>query len=150
MNLMSNIVCPVSTEKIDSNVSRLSVFTLVVLMAFFLTDGNPLWLCFVVFDYFLRATGYGQYSILTVGYSKITERIGITPKYIGKSQKVFASRLGWLCALCGLLLSLGGYTTAANTVIIMLASLATLDSVFNFCVGCLIYNYLVLPFYSTS
>ena len=147
MNIMTNIVCPVSTESIDSNVSRLSIFTLVILMAFFLVTGQPLWLCFVVIDYTFRALGYGKYSILTFIYGVITQRLNIPPKFIGKAQKVFAARLGWLCALAGLLLTVMGFPTAAIIVVVMLATLSTMDSVFNFCVGCLIYNYVVLPFY---
>lgn len=147
MNLMTSIVCPVSFESIDSNVSRLSIFTLVVLMALFLMTNNPLWLFFVVIDYSFRATGYGKYSILTVLYSNLIQFLNISPKYIDKAQKVFAARLGLLCAVAGLVLAIAGFSTAAIVVIAMLASLSTMDSVFNFCVGCLIYNYLVYPFY---
>lgn len=148
MNWMNHLVCPISQEKIDSNISRLSVFTLVVLMAFFLVTSNPAWLYFVVLDYFLRAIGYGQYSLLTLCYTWVNQLLGIPPKYIDKAQKVFAARLGWLCSALALVLSLAGFTTAALVVIVLLATLSTMDSVFNFCVGCLIYNYLVLPFYS--
>ena len=122
MNLMTSIVCPISTERIDSNVSRLSIFSLVVLMAIFLMTNNPLWLLFVVIDYSFRATGFGKYSILTVFYSNLTQTLNITPKYIDKAQKVFAACLGWLCATAGLVFMLSGFPAAAVVVVILLAN----------------------------
>ncbi len=148
MNLMTNIICPISFERIDSNVSRLSIFTLVVLMAIFLITGNPLWLAFVVLDYSFRATGNGQYSILTIIYQRLVKTLNIQPKMIDKAQKTFAARLGWLCSAAGLVLIIMGFSTAAVIVTVMLAVLSTLDSVGNLCVGCLIYNYLVYPFFN--
>lgn len=147
MNLMTNVVCPISTRKIDSNVSRLSTFTLVLLMALFLVTYHPIWLFLVAIGYAFRALGYGQYSILTIVYSKLMSTLNISPKYIDKGQKVFAARLGFLCSAAGLVLVLLGFNTAAATIIILLATLSSMDSVFDFCLGCLIYNYLVLPFY---
>jgi hypothetical protein len=41
-------------------------------------------------------------------------------------------------------------STATIIIIGMWTALAILDSVFDFCVGCLIYNYLVFPFYNNK
>ena len=61
---MKNIVCPISTEEIDSNVSRLTVFLNVILMALFLGTLNPIFIIVVTLDYFIRAALEAKYSPL--------------------------------------------------------------------------------------
>jgi len=61
---MKNIVCPISTEKIDSNVSRLTVFLNVILIALFLVTLNPIFIIVVTLDYFIRAALEAKYSPL--------------------------------------------------------------------------------------
>jgi hypothetical protein len=144
---MNTLVCPISDEKIDSRVSRLTVFLNVVLMALFIATSNPVYIFVVAMDYFIRAALDPQYSplrFLAAGFINIFE---FEKKPIGLAPKIFASRLGFLCALAAFLLVLMGYTTAALAVAGVLMILALMDSVLNICVGCLIYNYLVYPFY---
>lgn len=146
MNL-NNIICPVSTEKIDLNVSRLTVFMNVVLMALFVYTLNPLYLVIVTVDYFIRAALDGSYSPIRYASAKIIGLLPLEKKPIGIAQKVFASRLGLLCAIAsGIFLYLGNTTGSLISIGILLV-LSFADSVLNFCVGCLIYNNIVYPFY---
>lgn len=77
-------------------------------------------------------------------YYKTSESV---KEYIAAAPKVFASRLGFICAVLGVVFISMGMTLASTIVIAMFTVLAILDSVFNFCVGCLIYHTLVFPFY---
>ena len=66
---------------------------------------------------------------------------------VNKAPKIFASRLGFICAVLGLVFISLGMPTASIAVIGMFAVLALMDSVFNFCVGCVIYHHLVFPYF---
>ncbi len=147
---LQGIVCPISIEKIDSKVSRLTVFLNVVLMGFFLYTRNPFFIGIVALDYFIRAAWKIEYSpIRYIAYS-IVSALKFQKKPINLAQKVFASRLGVICAVTSLVLQLLGYTTGAIVVASLLMLLSFMDSVLNFCVGCIIYNYIVFPFYKNK
>jgi uncharacterized membrane protein len=144
---MNAIICPISTEKIDSNISRLTVFLNVVLMAGFLITLNPIFILIVSIDYFIRAALDVKFSPIRLVAYRAINTLSLKKKPINLAQKTFASRLGFLCAITSFVLILLGYNTASLVVVGILISLSIMDSVFNFCVGCLIYNYLVYPFY---
>ena len=144
---MKGIVCPISIEKIDSNASRLTVFINVVLMGLFLYTQNPLFIVIVAFDYFIRAVLKVEYSPIRFFALSILSALNVKKKPINLAQKIFASRLGLICAIAAVILQLLGYTTGAIITAGLLMVLSIMDSVFNFCVGCVIYNYIVYPFY---
>jgi hypothetical protein len=144
---MNTLICPISVETIDSRVSRLTVFLNVVLMALFLATSNPVYIFIVAADYFIRAALDLKYSPLRFMAANIVGMFGFEKKPIGLAPKIFASRLGFLCALAASVLAVTGYPTAALVMALLLAVLSFMDSVLNVCVGCLIYHYLVYPFY---
>jgi Domain of unknown function (DUF4395) len=145
--MFDNIICPISTERVDSNVSRLTVFLQVIVLAYFLFTLQPIPLYLVTIDCSLRAMGQNRYSLLCLLASLLIKVLGITPKMTAKAPKEFASRLGFLCGLLGSIFIPLQMPTSSIVIIGMWTILAILDSVFNFCVGCLIYNYIVYPFY---
>ena len=144
---MKGIVCPISIEKIDSNVSRLTVFINVVLMGMFLYSQNPLFIGIVAMDYFIRAVLKVTYSPIRFFAFNIISALNVKKNPINLAPKIFASRLGLICAIVAVILHLLGYTSGALITAGLLMILSIMDSVFNFCVGCLIYNFLVYPFY---
>jgi len=148
--MFDNIICPVSTEKVDSHVSRLTVFLQVLLLGYFLYTLQPIPLYLATVDCGIRALGYNQYSLLCFLAAFIIRTIGIVPKMTGKAPKVFASRLGFICGLLGTVCITLQLPLASVVIIGIWTLLAILDSVFNFCVGCLIYNYLVFPYYNKA
>ena len=144
---MKNLVCPISTKKIDGNVSRLTVFFNVILMAIFLVTLNPVFIIVVAIDYLIRAALDIKYSPIRLIASAGPGLLNLEKKPINLAPKVFASRLGFVCALVSAVLVLLDYDIASMSVAGLLLVLSIMDSVFNFCVGCAIYNYLVYPFY---
>lgn len=146
MNIQG-IVCPISIEKIDGNVSRLTVFLNVILMGFFLYTKSLVFIGIVTIDYLIRAVWKIEYSPLRYIAFLLASALKFQKKPISLAQKIFASRLGVICAFTALVLQLLGYTTGALIVAAILMLLSFMDSVFNFCVGCIIYQYGVYPFY---
>ena len=84
---MKQIICPISTEKIDSNISRLTVFLSVVFMALFLITKQPFYIVFPTFDIAIRAIFSARYSPLTFISTKIVEASKSSPKSIGLAKK---------------------------------------------------------------
>ena len=146
IQMLLHVVCPISFEQVDSNASRLTVFVNTILMAVFMFTLQPILLYIVSVDYFIRACGLKKYSPIAFVSRRIVKVLGTKPKMIDVAPKTFASRLGFICALLGTIFILTGLPIASMAIIGFFMVLTTLDSVFDFCVGCLIYNYLVFPF----
>lgn len=146
--MFKNIICPVSSEQVDSKVSRLTVFLQVIILTYFIVTREPIPLYLVTIDCGMRALGRNNYSLLCLLATFIIKTLGTPSKMTGKAPKVFASRLGFICGLAGSLFITINMPTASLAVIGMWTVLAILDAVFDFCVGCLIYNYMVFPFYN--
>ena len=147
MGFEGNIVCPVSREKMDGNVGRLTTGLNVVLMVLFLCTHAALLPPFLLLDYAMRAFTATP-SPTAVLAATLAPQLGLQPRLVPKAPKVFAARLGVCCAALASLLVLTGAPLAASYVIAFFATLASLDAAGNFCLGCVIYTYVVLPFFS--
>ena len=145
--MFTNIICPVSAEKVDSHVSRLTVFINDALMVYFLFTLQPIPLYIVAVDYGIRAMGFNRYSPLCFIASLIIKLTGLKAKMVDKAPKIFASRLGFICAVLGSVFITLHMAIPSQAIIGFFVALATLDSVFDVCVGCIIYNYMVFPFF---
>ncbi len=146
MSFLDNVICPVSNVKVDSHVSRLTVFLNAVFIALYVITGNPLFMAVVALDYGIRVFASAKYSPLKWVATGIARAIGMSEKMVDQAPKMFAARVGFLFALVSVLLA----PQAAFASLVVAGTLLVftiLDSVFDFCVGCLTYNYLVLPFY---
>ncbi len=119
-------------------------------MGVFLYTLHPAFIFVVATDYFIRAFINVKYSPIRYIAISIAQLFSFKKKPINLAQKTFASRLGFLCAFTALVLLLLGYTTAAIVVAGLLLVLSFSDSVLNFCVGCIIYNFIVYPFYKNE
>lgn len=145
--MFSNIICPISSEKVDSHVSRLTVFINAVLMVVFMITLSPTPLFMVTLDYGIRALGYNQYSPICFVSSILVKMFGWKAKMVDKAPKVFASRLGFICAFLGSVFITLNLPVAAVVIIALFTVLAVLDSVFDYCVGCMIYHHFVFPYF---
>lgn len=150
MKYLNNVICPIGIEKIDLNVSRITVFLNVILMGLFFYTNNPLYIVAVFTDYLIRAVFNAKYSPLRFISTSTLKTFKVEGEKINLAQKVFASRLGMLCALSSLIFFYFDNTVGTSISLGLLMVLSFADSVFNFCVGCLIYNYIVYPFYKTK
>ncbi|WP_040280320.1 DUF4395 domain-containing protein [Psychroserpens damuponensis] len=138
---MNTIICPISKEKIDNNVSRVTMFFSVVLMLTFIYTKNPIYILVATTDTLVRAWLNVKYSPIKWLATFIINRAKTSPVYIDLAKKVFASRLGMLCGVASVVLFYLNFESASFIITGFWAFLAILDSVFNFCLGCIIYTY---------
>ena len=140
---MSTIVCPISSESYDKNAGRIgAVLTALLLISYGLLSFWPI-IVFVLIDYTVRVAT-NRVAPTAWSAKQIASVLRVQPQRANKGPKIFAWRLGFLMALLAVVLA--PISTGASIVVAFtLAALNLVDGVLNFCVGCYLYTYLVLP-----
>ncbi|MDP3174088.1 MAG: DUF4395 family protein, partial [Phenylobacterium sp.] len=88
-----------------------------------------------------------KFSPISFASHYLSNALNLPLKLIDKAPKVFAARLGFLMTAVITILFVFKLSLASLIVAGILIFFATLEFLFAICVGCMIYNYLVLPFY---
>ena len=143
---MKNLVCPTSPLRINENVARMTGFMMATMMALYAFTGSIALIMVIVLDYFVRAFTTLKYSPASWLASGIVQHLRLPEVPIDKAPKIFAARVGFLFAAAALGLFSIEHRISV-TVGLILMGFALLESVFNVCVGCVVYTYLVLPIF---
>lgn len=146
---MKTLICPISTQRISRHVVRLTGLMMASMIALYLLSGNITFIIVIVIDYSVRAFTNLPYSPFSWLAMQIVRQTDWPPKRIDKAPKIFAARVGWLFALATAVLYFI-YPPASIIVGATLMGFALLESIFDFCVGCVVYTYLVLPLMGES
>lgn len=149
-SISNNIQCPVSQEMADEHAIRLTAGINFVVAVVSLYFKNPWVFLFLGFDFALRSFTSGNASILKRLTRFLVVQSGIQKKLVPAAPKKFAAGLGLVFCLIIAIFLLTGMDTAAMIAGGALAFCAFLESVFSYCVGCLVYTYTVLPFRKKS
>ena len=131
----------IKTIYVDENVISIVAYQVVLLTIFGLHFQQQWLLYFVVVDFLIRATGIFMSPLFFVA-KKISEFLYLEKKLVFAGPKRFAASLGLLLSL---LIAIYYDSQVGIFLGIFLIVLASVESVFRVCVGCYIYNYLVLP-----
>ena len=143
---MKSILCPISSEKIDEGVVRITGFIIASLIFLGLVSHQPMILGLVIIDYFIRAFTQHTNSPLSWVAKQMVTQFGADRKRIDKAPKIFSARVGLLFALGGTLLYFFS-PQAGSIILITLLVFALLESLGNLCMGCLMYTYVILKIY---
>lgn len=139
------LICPVSTERVNEIVTRCNAFLTILLLTVSVFFRMPEILILLVADFYLRAFTSVRNSPLTFISKQLVSWLNLGTKPTDKAPKIFAARLGFLMSLAILVLSVTGQTTSALAVAGILSIFAMLELAAGFCAGCYIYTYLILP-----
>jgi len=144
---MKNLVCPISDQRVNEQITRFNaLFTVgTVVLAFILNSG--ILLVFLMADFFIRAFTEIKFSPINYISYYLSNALNLPVRLIDKAPKLFAARLGFLMTTIIAGLFIFGFKIASIVVAGMLIFFASLEFFFGICAGCLIYTYLVLPFY---
>ncbi len=146
---MNQLVCPISSEQINENVSRATAGIIFILIGIFMLTQNIWLLVFVLFDFSFRIFEKQSFNPISCFVRRIYKLTRLPDKMINKAPKVFAARLGFF--LSALSFALYFFFPTATVVIVGILGICVFaDAVFNFCIGCVIYHYLVYPFYKNK
>ena len=140
---MKTLVCPISNQRISRHVVRLTGLMMASMIALYLLSGNLTFIIIIVVDYFIRAFTTRPFSPFSWVAAQIVRQTNWPPKQLDKAPKIFAARVGWLFALATAVLYFI-YPPASLIAGAALMSFALLESIFDFCIGCFVYTYIVL------
>lgn len=141
--MLKDIVCPVSAERLNKRACRVgAILSAALLVLFFMTSWWPV-IAFVVLDYVVRVFTNKTAPIALLA-NGIARALRVAPVSMDKAPKVFAWRVGFLLAVATAAV-LPFSVTASRSLAITLAAFNILDGLCNFCVGCIIYTYFILP-----
>ena len=144
---MKNIVCPISTERINERVVRLNALFGILLVIGAFAFNSVFLLIFLTADFYIRAFTNANFSPISFLSKSLTNALNLGNKSTDKAPKIFAARIGFLFTLTLSILFALNLKLAAFIVGGVLVFFASLEFALAICVGCIIYTYLVLPFY---
>lgn len=144
---MKNLVCPISDQRVNEQVTRLNaMFTIGIIVLAFVLNSIAL-LVFMMADFFIRAFTESKFSPISYASHYLSNALNLPEKLIDKAPKVFAARLGFVMTSLILALFILDFHVASLVISGVLIFFASLEFLFAICVGCMIYTYLILPFY---
>lgn len=141
---MNALICPISSEKVNKSVVRTIGFLVASTVVLYAVTGSILFMLLLLADFTIRAFTTLKTSPYTWIATKISQSLKLKSSYIDKAPKLFASRVGFLFSLSAVVVYFAN-PTISLVIALTLMSFALLESVFDFCVGCVVYTYIVLP-----
>ena len=145
MKLVTQLICPVSPERVDENRVRVTALGVVFIMGAYFVTGSALFPALLTVDFFIRAFTKLSYSPLSYLAHLFVKAIGTSPVLIDKAPKVFAARIGLILTSITTLGALLGSPLVAYISGSVLVLFAFLECGLNFCMGCWVYSYVVYP-----
>ncbi|WP_372774103.1 DUF4395 domain-containing protein [Mangrovibacterium sp.] len=144
---MKNIFCPISTERINEQVPRITALLVMLMVIVGFALQSVMVFTFLLADFGIRAFTKMKFSPLSCAAYWVTRVFNLPEKKIDKAPKIFAARMGFAMMLAIISLFVFDLYTASKVVAGILVFFAGLEFAIAFCAGCTIYTLLVLPFY---
>lgn len=144
---MKQLICPISNEYINERVTRINALLAIFLIVAGLVFNSVIFLVFLTADFFMRAFLNQKYSPISYLSHRMANAFNLGKKNIDKAPKIFAARIGFLMSLTITVLMIFQLNAAAYAVGGILVFFATFEFALAICMGCIMYTYLVLPFY---
>ena len=144
---MKNLICPISDQRVNEQVTRFNALFTIAIVVFAFVLNSVFLLTFLMADFFIRAFTELKFSPISFASYYLSNTFGLPVKMIDKAPKVFAARLGFLMTSAIASLFILNLQLASIIVAGVLIFFAGLEFVFAICAGCMIYTFLILPFY---
>ncbi len=144
----TTVSCPVSAVKVNENIARVVAFFTILVVITGAYFKLPILIALLAIDFFLRAFTNGKYSPLKYLARRSSDYLGLDEKPTDAAPKKFAAGIGLFFTLAIAALQLFHYDVASYSLAALLLICAGLESFKGFCLGCVIYTFLVLPFLS--
>jgi hypothetical protein len=144
---MKNILCPISNERINERVTRINALIGILLIITGFVSNSALFFIFLLADFYIRAFTKLKFSPIAYISHQMADALNLEKKSTDKAPKIFAARIGFLMTLVITVFFLFGLNTAALMIGGVLVFFASLEFALAVCIGCIMYTYLILPFY---
>lgn len=137
-------ICPVSFKQVNENLSRLNAAFTVIMSILFIFTSSPVFVLLLTVDFMLRNLLEGRFNPVIKLNKFIIQAIHIPRHMINAGPKIFAARVGLILSLLGTIFLFTGNLQFSYAVVGILAIFSFMEAMFNFCVACKLYPY-VLP-----
>ncbi len=144
---MQNLVCPISDQRVNKQITRLNAMLTIGIIVLAFGLNSVFLFVFLMADFFIRAFTNVKFSPISFASYSLSNALNLPIRMIDKAPKIFAARLGFLMTMAIAVLFIFSFKIAAIAVATILIFFASLEFFLAICVGCLIYTYLILPFY---
>lgn len=144
---MTGLICPISPLRINEQVARITAFLIASLVILYIVTLSPYIPLFLIADFFIRGFTSLKYSPLSWLAATISNGLKLPVVMTGKAKKIFSARVGFLFAVAMVVLF---YANPLSSTIVggVLVGFALMESLLNICVGCLVYTYVVFPWFA--
>ena len=146
MAINDKITCPVSSERIDNNVTRIIALFVLVIALLGIYLNNYFLFLFLTYDFATRTFFSGNGSLLRWIGRYLVKILGLKPKPINAAPRKFAAGVGLVFSLTIAAFIFLHYAVSIYVFGGILILCAFLESVFGFCAGCFIYSFFIIPF----
>ncbi len=146
---MNSLICPVSKDRVNKNIIRMTGFMVALTVVLYVITKQPLIIGFLALDFIIRAFSIFKFSPISLIACGINIAFKVKPKLTDKAPKLFAARVGVLFTSVSFLLYFVSIP-ASLIVASILVVFALMESLFDFCVGCVVYTYVVLPIHKKN
>lgn len=136
-------VCPISNRRIDSNMVRFISVEIVITAIFLLLTQHIVFALLFLIDFSFRILRLREYSPFSIVASYALKNMNITPRMSDEAPKRFALYLGWSMTILMTFFALLGYGHTVTFFAWILLACSLMEAVFEFCVGCTLYHYLI-------
>jgi len=144
---MNKLICPVSPHRVDENIVRFTALWVVLLSGLTVLYPNFYIPLYLAVDFSLRAFTKARFSPLSWVSHQFIDLLKLQPILIDKAPKIFAARIGLSLTLLMSVSALLGLDIILISISSILMFFAFLECGINFCTGCWVYTYIVLPIY---
>lgn len=147
---MKNLICPFSPLRVDENIVRFTALWVVLLLGLTMIYPNYYIPMYLVLDFYIRAFTKAKFSPLSWVSYQFVKSLKLKTVLIDKAPKIFAARIGFSLTTLMSISALMGFNIAMVTIASVLMLFAFLECGINFCAGCWLYTYIVLPIYKNK
>ncbi len=134
--------CPISNYKIDSHIVRFISFQVSIVALLLIITKLPVFAFVLFFDFTLRALRVQNLSPFFTTSKLAVKLLHLRAKMCDEAPKRFALFMGLLISLSLSILYLENFEVIATATASILLICALLETIFDFCVGCKIYQFL--------
>ena len=131
--------CPISFNRIDSNLVRIIALQVIVVSFFLLLSSNLLFAYLLLFDFSVRTLNIKKISPFILVANFFLKIFQIQPQLCDEAPKRFALYLGLGIVGFVTLLLLFSFVKIAMFLTIILILCASFETLFDYCIGCKIY-----------
>ena len=134
--------CPISFSRIDAHLVRIIALQVILVACLLLWTQHLSFALILLFDFSVRTLGLKKLSPFRTIAKLIIHSFQLKPQLCDEAPKRFALYLGLgIIGFFTLLLTFG-FTKTALLMVSILILCASLEAIFDYCIGCKIYHYL--------